>query len=393
MLKNNSRNQNKNLAKRKNTSIFPLSRMFFPEICTILQSGRHFTIVSDIILSMSMQATNLSKEQQAHDFLAQGETEKGKQFLVAMITERARQRKFDEADKLHKLLMDCFPMALPEIIRTAEIIENEKTAAIGKSQLAVWSSLLKVIDLHEFIALYHCMEHRRFAQGEMIVKQGSQNSDLYFIHSGRVELFFKEKGAKIPLKTMGAGEILGAGTFFEASVWTINALSMGTEVSALKVEAIQQLQKDFPGIDSKLNDFCARFTVSPASFGITGRERRMYARSRISGVVKMILFDKEGKDSGVAAKGDLFDISAGGVSFFLRISKKNNARLLLGRAVGLTIASVPGSRFNIGGVVKAVRSQPIVGNEYAVSVQFGRELAQKELKNLILTARENTEHP
>jgi len=110
-------------------------------------------------------------------------------------------------------------------------------------------------------------------------------------------------------------------------------------------------------------------------------------------VVKMILFDKEGKDSGVAAKGDLFDISAGGVSFFLRISKKNNARLLLGRAVGLTIASVPGSRFNIGGVVKAVRSQPIVGNEYAVSVQFDRELAQKELKNLILTARENTEHP
>lgn len=341
------------------------------------------------LLSMLMEVTDLQTEQQIHELIIKGESEKGKQFLVEIITQMARKRNFIEADKFHRLLIEAFPLALNEIIRATEILEQEKTAAIDKNQLAVWSALLRVLDFGEFVVLYHSMERRRCAQGEMLVRQGAQNSDLYFVNNGRIELYFQETGKKIPLKVIGAGEILGAGSFFEASVWTINARSLGAEVSTLKFDTLQQLERDFPGIDSKLNDFCSRFKISSESFGKTGSDRRMYTRYRLSGITQMILFDRDGNNTGIVAKGDLFDISAGGISFFVRISKKKNARLLLGRHVGLTITSEPGSRFNIGGVVRAVRSQPIVGNEYAVSIQFERVLAQKELKNLINAAQDN----
>jgi hypothetical protein len=352
-----------------------------------------FTGEGFITMSMFMQATDSWQEQRIRDILAKGKTEEGKQLLVKIITEKAIKKQFKDAVRLHKLLIDSFPVALTEIIQTAEIIDHEKMQAIDKNLLAVWSPLVKILGLEEFSALYHIMDHRRLPQGEMIVNQGSHNFGLYFINNGRIELFYQKEGMKIPIKTIGAGEILGAGNFFEASVCTINAQSMGAEVSCLKMDAIQQLQKDFPGIDSKLNDFCSRFSISPDSFGKSGRDRRVHARCRISGQVKMVLFDRKGNNTGITARGDLFDISAGGASFFLRISQKNNARLLLGRNVVLSIFSTPAQHFNIPGTVRAVRSQPVIGNEYAVSVQFGRELSQRELKDLIQTGRERSAHP
>ena len=334
-----------------------------------------------------MQVSDFSQEQLVLDLFRKEERQKGRQLLIGYISDAAKQRKFKEADRLRGLLIEIEPTALFDIIRTGEIIENEKTAAVDKNILAVWSALIKIIELKEFLAIYYSMEQRRFAHKEMVITQGKQNSTLFFINSGRVEIFFQEGGKKVPIKSMGAGEVLGAGTFFEASVSTINARSLGVETSVLKLDTMQEWQKDYPGLEAKLIDFCSRFKITADSFVTTGQDRRTYKRERISGTVKMILFDKEGNDSGIVAKGELFDISAGGASFFLRMSRKSNARMLLGRTVGLTLSLSANVMFNITGVVRAVRSQPIVGNEYAVSVQFSRLLVHKELKDLVASTQ------
>jgi hypothetical protein len=83
-------------------------------------------------------STHLPKEQLVRDLLAKGEQEKGKQCLLEMITEMVRQRMFQEAERLRELLIEIDPMALNDIIRTAEIIENEKISAIDKNHLAAW---------------------------------------------------------------------------------------------------------------------------------------------------------------------------------------------------------------------------------------------------------------
>jgi hypothetical protein len=332
--------------------------------------------------------TNFPEEQQIRELLSKGEKEKGKHLLKEIIAETAKKRRFEDAEKLREWLIEIDPMALGDIIKAAEIIENEKNASIDKGYQVVWSALSEALDPNEFSTLYHSLEHHNFASGELIVKQGSRQSALYFINSGRVELFFQEKGKDVLVNTIGQGEILGAGTFFEASVWTFNARSLGAEVSTLQLDKLQQWQKNFPALESKLNDFCVRFKIPYASFRRMGRDRRVFERVRIIGRVAMSLLDKDGKETGIGAKGDLFDISAGGVAFFLRISQKKNARLLFGRQVSVTMASAGTSVFTITGIILAIRSQPVVGNEYSVHVQFSRVLDQTELKNLVDMGKE-----
>jgi hypothetical protein len=332
--------------------------------------------------------TSLPEEQQIRDFLARGEKEKGRQLLKKVIAETARKKRFEDAENLREWLIEIDPMALGDIIKAAEIIENEKSTSIDKGFVAVWSALSDALDSNEFSTLYHSLEHQKFTSGELIVKQGSRQSTLYFIKSGKVELFFQENGKDVLVNTMGQGEILGAGTFFEASVWTINARSLGAEVSILQLDKLQQWQKNFPALESNLNDFCIRFKVPHESFRRMGRDRRVFERIRVAGRVAMSLLDKDGKETGIGAKGDLFDISAGGVAFFLRISQKKNARLLFGRKVSVTIASAQASVFTLTGIVLAVRSQPVVGNEYSVHVRFSRVVDQNELKNFVDMGKE-----
>ena len=324
--------------------------------------------------------TGLPEELRVHEYLAKGQKQKGAQLLREMITETAHKQRFKEAEKLRQWLIRIDPMALPDIIAAAEIIESEKTAAINKDHLAVWSSLREILDPEAFSTLYHSLEHLHYASGEAIVRQGAQQSSLYFVNSGRVELFFHEKGKDIKVKTIGPGEILGSGTFFEASVWTLSARSLGADLSRLKMDAMQQWQGEYPALEGKLMDFCIKFKIPLDAFAKTGRDRREHTRYSTEGRVAMALLDKDEQGTGIGAKGDLFDISAGGAAFSLRISQKKNARLLFGRKVRLTISSPASRDLTATGEIIAVRSQPVVGNEFSVHVRFTQLLSESAIQ-------------
>jgi len=332
--------------------------------------------------------TDLVEEQKVRECLVRGEREKAKVLLKELITATAQIKRFSDAEKLRDWFMEIDPMALSDSIRTAEIIEHEKTAAIDKEFLAIWTALSEALDLDEFATLYHALEHKKFANGEIFVEQSSPQSALYFINSGRVELFFQENGKDIRVKVLGQGEILGAGTFFESSVWTVTARSLGAEISRLRFDKLQQFQDNFPSLESKLNDFCIRFKISHEPFRRMGRDRRIFNRERIHGRVATVLLDREGKETGVGAKGELFDISAGGISFFLRISQKKNVRLLFGRKIRLVLASMIAKSLNLTGTILAIKSQPVVGNEYSVHVRFDKVLEPDVLRSLIDAGKE-----
>ena len=237
------------------------------------------------------------------------------------------------------------------------------------------------------------MEQKHCAKGQILAQRGARLPSLFFINAGKVELSIQEKDRDVPIRVAGPGEIIGADTFFEASVWTIAARSLGAQVFALHHKALDALEKIFPGIDSRLCDYSSRFKIPKESIVKKGHDRRLHERFRIDGKIELVLFDREGNESEIKARAVLFDISAGGVSFFLRISKRETARLLLGRRVGLILHAHLSSKFSITGDIVAVRSQPVVGNEYAVSVQFSRMLALKELRDILAISRNSQRIP
>ncbi len=336
-----------------------------------------------------MTSTGLPEEQQIRKLFDQGEKEQGKKLLLKLIESLAGQRNFAKAEELREWLIEIDSLALSDIIKAAEIIEKEKEAAVDKEYLNTWSGLSDLLDPEDFSSLYHILEHRSFAKGEIIARQGSRQSALYFINSGRVELFYRENDKEILIKTLGPGDILGSGTFFEVSVWTLSARSLGAELSLLQVIKLQELKEEHPSLESSLNDFCLKFRIPYESIKKLGRDRRTLERKRIRGRTAMSLLDKDRKNTGVGAKGELFDISVGGLSFFLRISQKKNARLLLGRKVRMALPLSGERSFHVMGTILAVRSQPVVGNEYSVHICFDKELSPRDLLELLNVSKES----
>jgi hypothetical protein len=92
------------------------------------------------------------------------------------------------------------------------------------------------------------------------------------------------------------------------------------------------------------------------------------------------LLDKDGKASGQGARGELLNISRGGVAFVLHFSKKKNAVPLLGRKV--RVAMYPKGvvkPFVRNGQVKALGCHDFVGNAYSLHIEFDTELPDAEV--------------
>jgi len=331
--------------------------------------------------------TTFPEEQQIRTYLDQGNKAKAKALLMELVGKSARMRRFDQAERLREWLIEIDSAALTDILQAAEIIEIEKSSSVDRDHLETWHGLYDVMNTEEFNALYYSFENRKYAAEEIIIKQGVIRPSLFFINSGRVKLYYKEDDAETLGKIVGQGEVLGVSSFFSSSVWTINAAALGyTEVSILDLDKIEHWSKDFPTLESKLNNFCMKFDGLKDFFQITGKDRREYERKNISGKISVIILDRYGKDTGIASKGDLIDISAGGVSFLIHISQKRNARLLLGRNIRIVFSMEtiePGKFFMVEGMVVAVFPHKTTPNEYSAHIRFDKPIRIEELQGII----------
>lgn len=331
-------------------------------------------------------STGLPQEQTVRSLLDQGDTAAARDLLVQMIEKSARIRNFFQAESLREWLIEIDPTAFNQIIQVAEIIDREKMAAIDKSHLEIWNKLYECLTSEEFAAVYHAQKHNKYQNDEVIVSQGSIQTSLFFINAGKVKLYFEDKGQEVLLKTMGTGEVFGAGAFFEASVWTVSVASVGSsEISSLKLDKLAEWNEEFPGLESKLNDFCRKFERIEQFLERNSRDRRTEARHGISGRVNTTLVDEQGQGLGISAMVELADISMGGLSYQARISKKENARLLLGRKVQVQLpdGEMPGEYSLVTGDILAVRSTYAVENDYSVHVKLDIPLSGGKLQKII----------
>jgi CRP-like cAMP-binding protein len=325
-------------------------------------------------------------EQQIKDLLVKGKKQEAVTIIMKYIEAAARQKMFDKAERLRDTLIKIDSMMLSEIIRAAEIIEEHKAASIDPGDQETWSALAEVLSTDEFTSLYHAMTRRHYSNGEIVVEQGMLRPQLLFINSGQVQLYTHVNGNEVPLKTVGQGEVIGAGTFFEASVWTVSVRSQGAELLVLSRKRMENLNEEHASLESRLIDFTARFVSANVIFRKTKRSRRRYERKNLSGRVAATLLNKDGKETEISFKGDLFDISRGGLSFVVRVSRKKNANMLFGSRirVGIPVGRASKTRqiFYKGKVV-AVRGHHVIGNEYSLHVQFDEQLSHQEIQQVL----------
>jgi len=337
--------------------------------------------------------TGLPQEQIVRSLQSTGETALAKKELLELIERTAKNRNFIQADQLREWLIEIDSAAYAEIIQAAEIIDAEKVSAIDKGHIEIWSGLYDVLSTEEFSSIYHSLIHRRFNDGEQIITQGDVQSSLYFINSGRVRIFYATSSGEIQFKIMTQGEVLGADTFFEPTVWTVSAASVGrSDLSILKLDRLNKWCAEYPGLESRLREFCNRFENIGTLIKADEKERRSDTRYSVQGELNCSIIDDREQKIGINTRGDISDISEGGISWVCRIPKKESSRLLLGRKVkiDLPMEDLPGKYVSLYGEVMAVKSTWAVESEFSIHVKFDERLPLQQLQSVITAFRKES---
>lgn len=325
----------------------------------------------------------MPEEQKIRELLHQDRKNEAVALIMENIAICAEKKQFDQAEKLREWLIKIDFALLKEIIRAAEIIEEAKNASISDELLKVWYRLTNALSAEDFSSLYHVMEHRVYENGQLIVQQGEFLSTLFFVNSGRIQLYSASQSGEYVLKVIGAGEIIGAESFFDISIWTVSARSLGADVSLLTWDCLVKLKESHPALQTKLMDFCSQFKLNDIVFNKLSTTRRQFERVKVSGKVAIALLKKLGDEIFLGTKGDLLDISKGGLAFSLRFSKKQNAIALLGQGLRVTVRTdVSAVSLHRNGIVKAVQCHDYVGNDYTIHMEFGEALSNAEVSQV-----------
>jgi len=313
------------------------------------------------------------REAQVDERIKSKDIEGACKLLFDLIVEYARDKNFEKAEALHEKLYETDPMALTEIVRSSEIIEEEKSDSVDREHLEIWSGLYNTLSKTEGNALYYSMKSINFEAGEPIMEQGRLNSRLFFINKGEAQALFTQGGKENLISSLKAGDIMGQDSFFSATVCTVSMVALSSvKVSFLETDILKKWKKDVPALESKLYDYCLKNNPVKRAMDGKGLERRSHNRINISGTVMFQLLEKSGHPMGKAYKGELSDISAGGLSFIIKSSKKETVRMLLGRRLKISF-QLPIKNNAYQGVEEAmtvIAAQAQVFDDYSIHLKF-----------------------
>jgi CRP-like cAMP-binding protein len=294
--------------------------------------------------------------------------------LVDLVAEQARARNFPQAEALRERLMAVDDMALAEIIKTAEIIEEAKSGALDREHVELFAALYADLNEEETNALFFGMQAVHADAGRILYREGEPNGRLYFLNRGQLNLYFSRDGKDSLISVLEPGAIAGQDSFLIASFATTSlAVQTEAQLQVLEVAAVNRWKENLPGLADKLEQFCRRRCVGDL-VATKGMERRASRRIKVEGQVVAQLLDARDDTAGKAFRGDLADLSNSGLAFFIKATDRA-ARTLLGRRlhVRLTIQT-KGKRQVVERKALTVAVNALYIGDYSVHLKFDQPL-------------------
>jgi len=324
------------------------------------------------------------QEKLLEKYINEAKKEPAVKLLIDLIARHAQMNDFSKADALREKLFEVDPLAVAEIVKSAEIIETAKIAAIDQNHRRAWSPLYDQLTKEEAISLYFSMQEASYETEQIIYRQGEINSNLYFINSGETKIFYRKGKHGILLKTLRAGDLAGEDTFFTHSSCTTSMMAHSpVKLNFLQKKVLQRWQRDVPNLANKLQDYCARLEPVKDLLQKKELERRSHCRYVLSGNAVIHILDRPAMK---VFKGDLCDISTSGISFIMNTSAKL-AESLLGCRLNINFIpseTFPQIRIDQDGIIRGVHDQ--IFNEYLINVKWDIPLDDGIIDRIKLTA-------
>ena len=321
-------------------------------------------------------ADSVASENLVGQHIANGDKDAAVKLLFKMIVRSAEEKNFPKAENLRERLLEVDPMALDEIISSAEIIEEGKSKSLDPIHMQIWSKLYDKLDTEEKNELFYSMKDLVLGINKAVFTQGRLDTNLYFINQGQLKMIYQDKAGDVLLYTLGPGQLAGQENFFSNTVCTTSLITLSNvNLKYLTKDTMLKWKKELPTLEQKLNDFCDGFPSATRLLQSKKMDRRILKRVKLSGKGLINLLNNAGEPIGKSFKGALSDISTGGLSFEIRISKEDTARLLLGRRISIALnvsKSFAGRMIEQKGIIVGVYPFPF--EDYSIHVKFDKKL-------------------
>jgi len=313
-------------------------------------------------------------------------TNRSAEDLFLQIQDSIKEKNIPLAETLREQLLTEYPMALTEIIKSAELIDEAKAEGIDKHHQATWEKLYATLSIEEKNCLYYSLKKAVIPPGKVILAQGALNTRLFFIDSGQVTIYFIKQNKKNQIAQLGKGDILGEYTFTTISLCSATAVSQSeVHVRYLDSKSTDDWENTQPGLYDKLTDFCIRFGQVNEIISRKKLEKRTYTRYPAEGRVTATLLTKEGQRTETSFRGALSDLSVAGTCFLIKCSKKAIARALLARQLLLAFSFEQNDKkitFSTVGKVIAISFH--LYNDYSVHIHFNKHLKEELIQQVTL---------
>lgn len=313
-------------------------------------------------------------EARAEHHAREGDSQAAVKCFYDLVVHYARSRDFVKAEALRERLMAVDDMALTEIIKSAEIIEAEKSSAVDPGHLEAFQAFYQTLTEEETNAFYFAAQAVTLEAGESLFRQGQLNTRLYFILGGQLKLHFSQGGKDTLIALLAQGDIAGQDTFFATTTCTTSlAVHSRAELQILERDQVTSWKESLPALEAKLAEFCRSRDVGKLVLA-KGLERRQSRRIKAEGAVSAQIMDASQQLLGKPFRGELADISNTGLSFTIKATDKS-ARLLLGRRLKVAAAlEIGGKSQRIARTGLTVAVTPLLFGDFAIHLKFDRPL-------------------
>ncbi len=275
---------------------------------------------------------SVTKQEKIIDqYLSEGDQDAAVKELFELIVECAKRHDFIKAETLRDKLFEVAPMALNEISRSGDIIDDEKSRSIDDGHRKKWSKLYSNLTTEEANELYFAMKENVYNEGEKIFSVGDADNNLYFLDSGEAKMVYVKENEKT-LKILEPGDIAGEDTFFyTTSAKTVSLIANSkVKLRSLGREIQERWKDNFPALEQKLHEYCDKSGPVSEILMKKGMSRRRNKRKKLKGKVSVQLLNSSGAPTGKQFLGALCDISISGLSFTFKLSNNEVAHRLLG---------------------------------------------------------------
>jgi len=299
--------------------------------------------------------------------------------LFCAIKQALQNRQITQAEALREKLLKINPMALPEIIRSAELIEESKSTLIDRNHLAIWDKLYSTFNEEERNCLFYSLKKVIIPPGKILLAKGALNTRLFFIDKGSISICQPEDDGHVVLAELGKGDILGEYTFATISLCSATAITISeVHLMCLESSATDDWEHNQPGLYEKLINFCMKHGRVDEIIRRKNSTELHSTRHAVSGTATAYLLNKEGEKTKTHFRSTLTEISLSGTSLAIRCSKKETARKLLARHLLMTfIFTHHGQKTTLKTRGKIIGVSFHLYNDYTLHIQFLDKLPEQ----------------